>query len=173
MFSAMKYLQPMRVAVERENGLHAFVQWRGRSLRSVAFAAGRWSSSMVMSLPWRSPIVELSQFLTQAASSRGRRILVSGKPLPTVRMERRACGGISCLLTGVFAGATSASVRMHRKRASHSRFVNDAASWRRKLVESQSGQGSREAPGPSVPSRVRFAPSYRKPVWSVLVRTRM
>ena len=48
----------------------------------------------------------------------------------------------SCVFSaviGVFAGLTSASVRMHRKREWHSRFAKDAASWRRKFVESQSG----------------------------------
>ena len=46
---------------------------------------------------------------------------------------------------------TFVSVRMHQKWASHVRgFVKDVASWFRRLVGSQSGQGSREAPGPSV-----------------------
>ena len=36
--------------------------------------------------------------------------------------------------------------------------MQDVASWRRRLVESQSGQGSREAPGPSVPGRVSIVP---------------
>ena len=72
---------------------------------------------------------------------------------------------------GVIAGLTSASVRMHRKRASHSRFVQDAATWR--LVESRDGQGAREAPGLSVPDRVRFAPLLRMSIWIVQVQTRI
>ena len=66
----------------------------------------------------------------------------------------------SCVFSvviGVFAGW-----------ALHSRFAKGVASWRRRLVESPS-----EAPGPSVPGRVLFAPSYRSPVWSVQVRTRI
>ena len=46
---------------------------------------------------------------------------------------------VSSAVIRVFAGLTSASVRMLPR------------------AESQSGQGSREAPGPSVPGRVRFA----------------
>ena len=51
--------------------------------------------------------------------------------------------------------------RMHRKWASRSRFVRVVASWIRRTVGSQSGQGSREAPGPSVHGRMRFASSLR------------
>ena len=42
---------------------------------------------------------------------------------------------------GVFASLSSASGRMHRKRASRSWCVKDVASWLRRLVGSQSGQG--------------------------------
>ena len=70
----------------------------------------------------------------------------------------------------VFVGSTSASVRMHRKGFAFE--VQDAASRRRKLVESQNGQGSREAPGPSVPGRVRFAASRQMSIWVVRVPTR-
>ena len=48
-------------------------------------------------------------------------------------------------VVGVFAGLMSASVRMHRERASRSRFVKDVVSWLRWSVGCQSGQGSREA----------------------------
>ena len=64
--------------------------------------------------------------------------------------EVRVCSA----LTGVFAGLMSAYARIHRKRASRSRFVRDVASWLLRQVVCQSGQGSREVPGPSVPGRV-------------------
>ena len=76
-------------------------------------------------------------------------------------------------MIGVFVGLTSASVRMHRKRGSRSRFVKDAASWLRRFVESQRGQGEGEAPSRSVPGRVRFAPLFRMSTWNVQVQTRM
>ena len=89
--------------------------------------------------------------------------LVSGEPCSTVRREQKAFEGfhVSSAVIGVVGGLTSATVRMHRKRGLRSRFVKDVASWPRRLVESQNGQGSREAPGPFVPGRVRFAPSLR------------
>ena len=80
--------------------------------------------------------------------------------------------GIQCLIRS-FVGLTFASVRMHQKWDSRSRFVKDVASWLRRLVGSQSGQGSGEAPGPSVPSRVRFAPSLQMSIKNVQVLTRM
>ena len=62
-------------------------------------------------------------------------------------MEERTFGGILCLFRSdwslrrldlcICADAS--------KRASRSRFVKDAASWRRRLVESQSGQGTRKS----------------------------
>ena len=115
-FSIMKCLRATRVVVGRATGYHAFAQPHGRSLRAVAVAVGQWSSSMVTSLSWRSAIVGLSQFSTPASSSRGRLVWFFGEPW-----------------SGVFAGF--ASVRMHRKRGSHSRFEMDAASWRRRLVK--------------------------------------
>ena len=84
MFSVMKCLQPTSVAVERANGHRVFAQSHGRSFRAVAFAVGRWSSSMVKSLPWCSAIV-VSQFLTQASSSHGRRLWFPKKQRSTVR----------------------------------------------------------------------------------------
>ena len=71
MFSAMMCPQPTRVALERANVWHVFVQLRGRSLRTVALAAERCSSSMVTNHFWRPAIVDLSQFLMQASSSHG------------------------------------------------------------------------------------------------------
>ena len=51
MFSIIKCDQSARIPVEQANGSHAFVQSPGRSLRAVAFEVGRWSSSMLTSLP--------------------------------------------------------------------------------------------------------------------------
>ena len=65
-------------AVERASGYHAFVQSPGPSLRAVALAAGRWSSSMVTRL--RSAIVALSQSFAPASSSPRASYLVSGEP---------------------------------------------------------------------------------------------
>ena len=67
---------------------------------------------------------------------------------------------------GAFAGLMSASVRMHRKRASRSRFVKYVVNWLRSWAVSRSGQGSRAVPGPSVPGRVLSAPSRRMLFWS-------
>ena len=47
------------------------------------------------------------------------------------------------------------------------------ASWSRRTVGSQSGQGSGEAPAPSAPGRVRSAPPRRMSFWKIQVRTRM
>ena len=93
----------------------------------------------------------------------------------TVHLKHRAFGGeffVSSTVIGVCIGLMSAFVPMHRKRASRSRFVKDVVSWLRRWAVSRNGQGSRAAPGPSVPGRVRFAPSRRRPVWSIPVRTR-
>ena len=97
--------------------------------------------------------MELSQFLTHASSSHGRRIWFaeSRGQLCVWSRELLVESYVFSAVIGVFAGLTFASVRMHRKRASHSRFVKDAASWPWRLV------------GPSVPGRVLFAPSRRRP----------
>ena len=111
----------------------------------------------------------------QASSSRGRLNLVSGEPRNCAYGAKsfwRNPLSFSAVI-GVFAGLASASVRLRRKRSSRSRFVKDVVSWLRKWVLSRNGQGSRAAPGPSVPGRVRSAPSRWKSVWSVQVRTRM
>ena len=55
------------------------------------------------------------------------------------------------------------SVRMQRKRASRSRFVKNVVMLREWSV-SRNGQGSREAPGPSMPGCVPFAPSRQMSV---------
>ena len=132
MFSVMKFPRPTRIAVERANGYHAFVQSRGRSLRAVALAGGRWSSSMVTSLSWRSATVVLS---------------ILDASFKFVRA--------SFLVSGVCAGRMSASVRMRQKQGSRSRFLKDAVSLLRRWGVSRSGQGSRAVPGPSVPGHVR------------------
>ena len=81
---------------------------------------------------------------------------------------------VSSAVIGVCAGLMSATVRMRQKKGSRSRFVKvDAVSWLRRWVVSWSGQGSREASGPSVPGRVRFAPSRQMSIWNVRVRTRI
>ena len=64
-----------------------------RSLHAVASAVGQWRSSMVTSFSWRSAIVELSQSLTQASSSRGS-LFGFRKPWSTVRVKQRAFGGM-------------------------------------------------------------------------------
>ena len=47
------------------------------------------------------------------------------------------------------------------------------ASWFRRSVASQSGQSSREAPGPSIHGRVRFASPLRMSIWKFQSETRM
>ena len=91
MFSAVRCLRPPRVAVKTSKRISR-IRSVARSLRAVALAVGQGSSSTVTSLSWRSAILELSQFLTQASSSRRRRIWFlesRGK----LRMEQRAFGG--------------------------------------------------------------------------------
>ena len=61
----------------------------------------------------------------------------------------------------------AAPVRVRQKTGSRSRSVKAVVSCLRKSVVSPSGQDSRGVPGPSVPGRVRFAPSRRMSVWSV------
>ena len=173
--SVMKCLQPTRIAVERASGYHVFNQSRGRSVRAVTFAVARWSSSTVTSLSWRSAIVVLSQSLTPASSSRGRLTWFpeSRSQLCVWSEELWVESYFFSAVIGVFAGSTSASSRMHRNRGSHLRFEKDVASWLRRSVGSQSGRGSREAPGPSVPGRVRSAPPLRMRFWNVQDQTRM
>ena len=150
-----------RIAVERASGHHVIAQSHVPSLRGFALAVGQWSSSVVTSLSWRSAVVEHSQFLAQASSSRGRRIwfLESSGQLCVWSKELLVEYHVFSAVIGAFAGLTSSSVRMHRKRPSRQRFVKDAASWFQRLVDSRSGPSSREATDPSGPGRVRFAPS--------------
>ena len=78
----------------------------------------------VHNLFWRSAIVELSVSLSLSildASFKFDRVsyLVSSVPRPAVLVESY----VFSVVIGVFAGLTSALVRMHRERASHSRGV--------------------------------------------------
>ena len=57
----VKYLQPTGIEMERTTGYRASDQSRGRSLRAVATAGGRWSLSVVKSPSWHSATVVLSQ----------------------------------------------------------------------------------------------------------------
>ena len=92
MFSVTKYPQPTRNVVERTTGYQVVVQSRGRSLRAVALAGGRWSSSMVTSLSWRSAIVAHSQSLRPASKLRGRLNWFQVGPWSNVRVEQRTFG---------------------------------------------------------------------------------
>ena len=96
MFSVMKSLPPTHVAVERANV---------RSLRGDVSAVGHWGSSMVTGLSWRSAFLELSG-----------QLCVWSKELMVE-------SNVFSAVIGVFAGLTSASVRMHRNGASRSQFV--------------------------------------------------
>ena len=153
----LKCLRPTHIAVERANGYHASALSRGRSLRTVAVAVGQWTSSMVASLFWRSAIVELSQSMMHASSSRGRLIWFQESlgQLWVWSKEHLVESYVFSEMIGAFAGLTSASARVHRKRASRSWIVKEAASWLRRLVESQSGRGSRGAPARSIRARSR------------------
>ena len=155
---------PTRIAMERVNGYHVFVQSRGQCLRAISSAGRRWNSSTVTSLSWRPAIVVLSQVLTQASFKiAGRRVWFpeSHGQLCVWSKEVLVESYVFSAVIGLFAGFMSASVRMRRKRSSRSRFVKDVVSWLRRWAVSLNGQGSRAVPGPSVPGRVRSAPSRR------------
>ena len=167
MFSDMKRLPPTRIAetVSRTDGLCAPSHQRPGDVKFV-------NGQSLLALSSRGA---LSRSLTSASSSRGRLAWFQEGHGQRCVWNKQHLGRfcVSSAVIGACAGSTSASVRMPRKRASHSRLAKDAASWRRRLVESRNGQASREAPGPSVPSRVRFAPSFRMSIWSVRGQTRM
>ena len=99
--------------------------------------------------------------------------LVSGEPWSTVRKEQRAFKGVFSAVIEVCAGLLCASVRMRPKKGSLPLFVKDVVSLPRKLAVSRNGQGSRAVPCPSVPGRVRSAPSRQMLFRRVRVRTRM
>ena len=162
MFSTLKCLQSKRNAVERASAYYVFDQSLGRSLRAVALAGRRWSSSMVTSPSWRSAAVELTQSFKFARASFLVRAMVNcAYGTKSIRGDF-----VFSAVIGIFAGLMSASVRMQRKRTSRSRFVKDVASSLRRWVVSQSGQGSREAPGPSVPQLPDPAPTNLRCVQS-------
>ena len=119
------------------------------------------------SLFWRSAIVGLSQSLIQASSSRGRLIWFqeSRGQLCVWSKEHFGESHVFSAEIGVFTLLMSASVRMHRKRASRSRFVKDIASPEVGRV-SERTRFKRS-------SSVRSAPSRRMSPWSVLFRTKM
>ena len=135
-----------------------------RSECLLSSVVGHWSSLGITSTVWSSATVVFSQSWTQASSSRVH--LIASK-------EHLEESYVFSAVIGVFAGLMSASVLMHRKWASLSRFAKVVAGWLRRLVGCQSGQGSREVPDPSVPGRVRFASSLRMSIWQFQVQTRM
>ena len=96
--------------------------------------------------------------------------LVSREPWSTVRMEQRTFGEILCLFRNDWSFrwldvciCTGASEKG---------FAFADREGGRELLRADKVQEELQ-PGPSVPGRVRFAPSRRKLVWSVLVRTSM
>ena len=175
MFSVNRCHLPNRVAVERASGQHEFTQLRGRSLRAIASAAGRWSSGVVTSLSWRSATVVLSQSWTPASNSRGCLTWFQVSHSQRCAWNRQNFGEfyVSSAAIGVCAGWMLASVQMRRRTGSRLGSVKDAANCSRKSVASRSGLGSREVPGPSMPSRVPSVSSHLLSFWKVQVRTTM
>ena len=170
MFSVTKCLRPTRIAAERENGCHAFDKSRRRFLRAVAFAGGRWSSSMVTNLCWCTAVVGPLSILDVSFKFALASYLVSGEPWSTGRLEQTACGSILRLLRSTW------SLRwldVCMTRTSRLRLVKDVVRWLRRWSASRNGQGSGAVPGPSVPRLVRFAPSRRMLFLGVQVRLRM
>ena len=144
MFSVMKCHQLTRIAVERASGYHVFVQSRGRSLRAVASAGRRWSSSVVTSFSWRSGIVELTQSSTPHSSSLRHHICYQGSHGQPCAWSSEhldeSC--VSSGAIGVCAGWMCASERTRQLKGSRSRSVKDAVSWPRMPVAFRSGHGS-------------------------------
>ena len=100
---------------------------------------------------------------------------MSGEPWSTVRKEQKAFGEILCVLRSDWSLIwldVCICTECVRKRV----LLHGSAGCRElapKVGGSWSGQGSREAPGPFVPDRVRFALSRQMSAWSVHVRTKM
>ena len=121
-----------------------------------------------------SAIVGLCQSLMQASSSRGRLIWFQESLGQLCVWSREhleeSCGFFRSV--GVFAGLTSASVRISEKGFAFAvrEGCRDLAA---EVGPVRSGLGSGEAPGTSVQGRVLFAPSYWSLFWSVLVRAKM
>ena len=117
----------------------------------------------------------LSQILDASFKFARASYRVSGEPWSTVRKEQKAFGEILCVLRSDWSLiwldvciCTDAS-----EKGFSFTVLQDVVSLPRKLAGSWSGQGSREAPGPFVPDRVRFALSRQMSAWSVHVRTKM
>ena len=122
-FSVMRCLQPTRIAVERANGYHVLAQRRRIGGRAMELVSGH-ESFLTRSNRGALSILD-ARFKFARASH-----LVSGEPWSTVRnKEHLEEFYVFSAVMGVFAGLMSASVWMHRKRASRSRFVKDVASW--------------------------------------------
>ena len=96
-FSAMKCLRPMRIVVDRPNGYDVLAQSYVRSLRAVALAGQRWSSSTVTSLSWRSAVVVLSHSLMPASILRKRLIGFRRAMVNCAYGAKSFFGGILCL----------------------------------------------------------------------------
>ena len=155
-FSVIKCPQPTRNAVERANGYLAFVQSCGRSLRAVALAGGRWSSSTVTSISWRSAIVVLFQSVMPASNMGGRLswFQESHGQQCVWNTDHLEEFFVFSEVIEVFAGLVSATVWIHRNRASRSRFVKDVLSWLWRWAVSRNGEGSRAVAGPFAPETV-------------------
>ena len=113
-----------------------------RKCQQSGDGARRWSRVLL----WYSKIVVLSRFLIRKLHiCAGVLLGFRGAMFNRAQGTESICGIVmsSSAVFGVFDGFMSASVRMHRKRASRSRFVKDVASWLRRLVVSRDGQGSR------------------------------
>ena len=162
MFSVMRCLQPARSAVERASGY----QSRGRSLRAVASAGGRWSSSMVTSLSWRSAIVLLSPFLTPASNSRARLSWLQGNHGQLCVWNKEHWGEffVFSAVIGVFAGMMSASYGCIGKGFPFA--VRDGC----RGLASEVGRVSQRT---RFKSSSKSAPSHWMLFWSFQVRTRM
>ena len=119
-----------------------FAQSHGRSLRAVALMVARWSSSMVTSPFWRSAILWRSHCLMQASTSRGRVLLILVNCAYGAKSIGRNLISSSCCLDVCIC--TDAS------EVGFAFAVRESASWLRRLAGSQSGQGSRAAPGRGV-----------------------
>ena len=115
--------------------------------------------------PSRSPVFFWPQLQVRAGVSFGIREAM-------VYRAHGTDGEILCLLRSDWSLRWLVCIfRMRLKKGS--RLVKDVVSWPRKLVVSRNGQGSREAPSPSVPGPMRFAPMRQMSIWKVRVRMSM
>ena len=167
-FSIMKFLQTTRIAVERANGYHAFDHSRGRSLRAVALAGERRSSSMVTSLSCHSATVVLSRSLPPASNLRGRPTWHQGS-------HGQLCGwnrdhsvefSVFSAASGVCSGWMSASVRMRQKKRVRVRGLREGC----RELASEVGRVSertrfKRSSRCIRASRMRSVPSRQMSVW--------